>query len=126
MSPWQLRQYFRTTGNISFANPHGRIPSPSVGLIFWISPLKYFSSAIVRFVWMDERLSSWQPVHETRSPGMPTIQERMSCTAWPFSSSGCTEIGVFAGISKQALPSLSMSTVPRMRFTSQPLSTRSL
>ena len=102
------------------------MPSPSVGLIFWICPLKYFSSAIVRLVWTDERLSSWQPVHETRSPGMPTTHERMSCTACPFSSSGWREIGVFAGISKQQEPSDSMSTVPRMRLMSQLDSTRSL
>ena len=116
----------RTSGHISAVKPHGRMPSASVGLIFCICPLKYFSSAIVRLVWMEVRLSSWQPVHETRSPGMPTTHERMSWTAQPFSSSGWSDIGVFAGISKQQEPSASMSTVPRMRLMSQPDSTRSL
>ena len=74
---------------------------------------------------MDERLSSWQPVQLTRSPGMPTVQLRISWSARPSPSSGWKETGVLAGISKQTLPSFSMSTVPRMRLMSQPDSTRS-
>ena len=74
---------------------------------------------------MEVRLSSWQPVQLTRSPGMPTVQERMSCTAAPSASSGWKETGVLAGISKQAEPSGSTSTVPSTRLRSQPASTLS-
>ena len=67
-----------TTGHISAAKPHGRTPSPSTGLIFWISPLWYFVSAIVTCVRTELRLSSWQPVQETRSPGMPDVTHDQS------------------------------------------------
>ena len=114
-----------TTGHISAANPHGRTPSPSTGLIFWICPLWYFVSAIVTCVRTELRLSSWQPVQETRSPGMPVTHERISWSAAPSASSGWSEIGVLAGISKQQEPSDSTSTVPSTRLMSQPDSTRS-
>ena len=48
---------------------------------------------------------SWQPAQDTASPGMPTNQLRMSCSAWPCSSSGCSDSGELAGILKCAEPS---------------------
>ena len=50
---------------------------------------------------------------------MPTVQERMICTAAPFSSSGRIPNDVFAGTVKLALPSSSTGTVPRTCLMSQ-------
>ena len=62
---------------------------------------------------------SWQPEQDWSSPGMTVSQLRISCRARPCASSGWSETGVLAGISKYAEPSASTGTVPMMRTTSQ-------
>ena len=67
---------------------------------------------------------SWQPTHESTSPGMAVNQLRITCWALPSASSGCTKIGVLAGTRNRAEPSSFTGTVPRIFFTSQPPSQR--
>ena len=43
---------------------------------------------------------SWQPMQERCSPGIAVSHERMSCSAWPFSSRGWMAIAEFAGMVK--------------------------
>ena len=62
---------------------------------------------------------SWQPRQETCSPGMPTSQLRMSCTARPSASSGWMEIGVLTGAVKKTVPRSSTGAVPSTYFASQ-------
>ena len=62
-----------------------------------------------------EFCDSWHPTHESTSPGIAVNQLRMTCSARPSASSGCTAIGVLAGTRKLAEPSASTGTVPRMR-----------
>ena len=50
---------------------------------------------------------------------MPVNQLRINCRALPSASSGCTAIGVLAGIRKTAEPSSSTGTVPTIRLMSQ-------
>ena len=76
--------------------------------------------AMLRWGGSEDMRFSWQPAQDTRSPGMPTSQLRISWTARPSPSSGWIETGVLAGIWKQAEPSASTVAVPRIRFTSQP------
>ena len=63
-------------------------------------------------------MSSWQPTQETVSPGMAVNQLRISWSALPSASSGCTAIGVLAGTAKYAEPSSATGTVPSTRRTS--------
>ena len=62
--------------------------------------------------------SSWQPTQESVSPGIAVYQLRMTCSARPSASSGCTAIGVLAGTLNIAEPSPLTGTVPRIRWTS--------
>ena len=63
--------------------------------------------------------SSWHPTHDSVSPGMAVIHERIRASALPSSSRGWTAIGVLAGTRKKAEPSASTGTVPMMRRISQ-------
>jgi hypothetical protein len=66
-----------------------------------------------------ELCDSWQPLHETNSPGMAVNQLRINCRALPLSSSGWMEIGVRAGTRKKAEPSGSTGSMPSTCFGSQ-------
>ena len=54
---------------------------------------------------------------------MPTVQERMSCTARPSASSGWIEIGVLTGALKKMPPFSVTGTSPRTYFMSHDDST---
>ena len=111
---WQPTQYLSSTGCTSRLKltPRGGPYQGSIGDGLRSTARLGLPSG-ARF-WL-----SWQPMHDTISPGMAVNQLRITATALPSASSGCTASGVLAGALKLAEPSLSTGTVPQMRRPSQ-------
>ena len=109
-SPWQRMHFASRMGCTFSTKPHGRPPSGGTASScagFFIAAESGAAAAPA------SRFGSWQPTHETRSPGMSEVVERIVRHARPFPSSTWKRIAFSAGTRKRHEPSASTCAVPR-------------